>query len=221
MPSYFRNTGEDQLFEGNAFKPFKHRSLRLFFKGGDTSIDDTADQKALADIMADRHDRYKQTFAPIEDQYMERIDNFDSAERQGAVAGIAAGNTESEFADVVKQDIDNIAASGVNLGSGVAIGHANNRAIEKATARATNVNQSQQALQDSKVTGYQNIVAIGNNQSTQAINGMSTIASESQNKAIGDAQSQAGSDAATAGAIGSTVGLAYSGYKDSQEDANG
>lgn len=212
--SYFID-GEDPSFV--EFKPFKLRSL--WFKGGkaDTSVKDTKDQKVLADIANQRFDRYREVYLPVENAYMEEVGNFNSAGRQQQVAGAAASNTESAFAGKLNEEIQGMAGQGVNVNSGAVNNVINQNAIQKGEARGHNVNMTQQALQDQHVQGLQNIVAMGNGQSTEAIKGLGEISSYSSQQAQDDAVKSFNNTSARNQAAGTAAGMAYSGAKAIQE----
>lgn len=214
MGASFFLDGEDLLRNGNTFRPLKFKKLKLFFKGGgDTSIDDTEDQKALANVALNKYNRYQTTFKPIEDDYIGKVTTSNNADNRQRAQNIGAVNTESEFADKLKQEVQPAIGAGVDVGSGAAVNAINANELQKGEARANNTSMSQQAVQDSEIQGYQQVVGMGNGQATEAINGMSAIASESAAKAQQDAQNDFQKDASQSQAIGGAIGYGVGAYQ--------
>ena len=215
MSANYFLSGEDLSF--GQFKPFNHRAL--FFKGGggdpDTSVKDTEDQKQLAKIAIERYDRYKKTFQPVENAYMAEVDDINSESNQKQAASMAVGNTESAFANRIGGEVDAMAGAGVNLNSGVANQAINNNTIDHGMARGQNINMTQQSLQDSQVQGYQGIVAMGNNQSSEAIDGMGKMSEYSADAAKNDAVNGFNNSTSKRQALGTVAGMAYQTVKDS------
>ncbi len=217
MSASFFLDGENLSFE--KFNPFTHR--QLFHKGSDpdTSVKDTEDQKELAKIAVERTNRYKETFQPVENAYMAEVDAIGDEGNLQEGANVAASNIESSFAGKLQEEVSAIQGAGVNMNSGVVNQAINASAIDKGAARAKNVNMTQQAIQDQKVKGMQGIVAIGNSQSAEAIQGMGEIANYSSQEAQSDAVSDFNKTSSRNQAVGTAAGMAYGGYKAINENS--
>jgi hypothetical protein len=216
MNTNFFLDGEDLSF--GKFSPFSHR--RLFFKGGDpdTDIKDTADQKELAKIAIEKFARYKEVFQPVENAYMHEVSNLNSESKQQDAQSMAVANTETAFADVMKDEVQAITGRGTNINSGAINQAINDGSTNKAVARSENVNMTGQALQDQHVKGLQGVVAMGNGQSSEAIQGMGEIANYSADAARDDAVNDYNKTSARNESIGAIGGMAYSAHKNSSKD---
>lgn len=172
----------------NQFKPIQLKNRnpanRLWFKGGDPSIDDTEDQKEVARIAGERWDSYIETFVPAENEYINEMLNYDNPQRMEQMSGVAAAGTESAYTEAIMDETKRIKAGGVNPNSGAFNEAIDSYATDSAEARTNNTTRTQQAIQDQKVTGMKNVVAMGNGQATEAISGMNQIAADSADEAI-------------------------------------
>ena len=190
------------------FQPF--RFARLYFKGGggDNDIKDTEDQKALAEIAAQRWQQYQQNYIPVENRYMDKIRNFDSPETMNRMTGIAATNTENAFSEALNNDIRRITAEGINPGSGTFKSAITDNATAKNVAMVDNTSRTQQAVQDTKVQGMQNIVNLGSGLSTEAITGLGETAASSAYEAERQATRRYNNRSANRYAMGTAAGMA-------------
>jgi hypothetical protein len=189
------------------FEPFRLNKIsRLWFKGGDNSIDDTEDQKALAEVAAQRWERYQTTFVPAENAYIQEAVNYDKQSRMDQVTGQAASSSMQASSAQANQNSDALSAAGIDPSSGAWGEAISQGSANAAKAQSTVVNQTGQALQDRKVAGMKNVVAIGNGQASDTIAGMGDIATSSAKAAMD--RSQRGFDQASArdAAIGTVVG---------------
>lgn len=159
--------------------------LGLYFKGGsgNTDIKDTEDQKALAQIANERWQRYKTTYRPIEDKTLEDIQQINNAQHMQQATQAAQAATRSSFGQAIATDLGQRMASGVNPNSG-----AFNAAIDTdnrrmAQAESDTVNKTQQSLDDQKVAGLQTAINMGSGQATEALAGLSNVASASAQNA--------------------------------------
>lgn len=199
-------------------RPFALRELR--FKGGDNKIEDTEEQKALAEIAVERWQSYQTDFVIAENNYIDEMVDYDKDSRIDNLEGSAAAETKAAFSVGRERDIDEMTSSGVNPNSGVFKKAIDTNAANLAAIQTSNVARTGQAVQDQKVQGMKNVVAIGNGQSAEALAGMAGIASASANQAIDDAQTDAykrRSNASAAGFAGGATAKAALGYKGDDE----
>ena len=166
--------------ESRAFKPFRlpnQKFSRLHFKGGGGSIEDTSDQKELAAIALDRYTRYQNVFVPAEDRYIDEVRNYDSASRLEQASGAAAANVQGAFTEGFAEQQKDMFAQGINPNSGMANQAVQNYAQNAMFAQSDNVNRSQQSIQDAKLTGMQNVAALGQGVAGNAMAGIADAAS--------------------------------------------
>ncbi|MCA9340020.1 MAG: hypothetical protein KDA17_03870 [Candidatus Saccharibacteria bacterium] len=196
--------------ERNCFKKIKikGRKAPLYFKGGgDADIEDTADQKALAKIAAERWVEYQRDFVPAENQYIDEMLNYDKESRQNNLESSSVAAVQAAYDEALDSDIDTLSSSGVNAGSGATISAINDNAADRAVAQTSNVNRTQQALQDQRVQGMKNVVALGNGQAAETLSGLNQIAANSASDAIDEAQISADRSRSKYGAIGTVAGM--------------
>lgn len=163
----------------------------LYFKGGDGGdgeIKETEDQRALAQIAGERWKRYQDVFVPVENEYMADVTNANNPGQMQHATEQAQAATRSEFSKAIATDVGAVTNAGINPNSGTfnaAVGDGNRR---MAVSEADVVNKTQQALDDRKIQGMQNVISMGSGQATQAIAGLNDVATGSaetaSNKAV-------------------------------------
>ncbi|MEM1152766.1 MAG: hypothetical protein AAGI44_01405 [Pseudomonadota bacterium] len=188
--------------------------------GGDPEIKETPAQRELARIGLERYQSYKAMYEPVRQQLFDKVDYYGTREAQQRAGGHAAAAVESSFGQAIRDDVAAMASqgTGVNPSSGVHQQAATDHAARAATARSETVNQAEQAIQDAHLAGKQNIIAIGNNQSTQAIQGMGQVASNSASVASSDARREHTDNLGDQAAIGMAVGAGYGVHTNTRED---
>jgi hypothetical protein len=180
----------------------------LYFKGGGgaSTPDDTEDAKAIAKIAAERWQQYQNTYVPAENKYIDEMRNYDNPDRMAQVTQSAQAGTRNAFSEAISADIGNMTSAGINPQSGTFKAAISDGTTRMAEAETSNTSKTQQAIQDQKVKGLQNVVAIGMGKSGEALAGLNTTAAMSTQ----DAQQQAIRDyndsAANKQAIGTVVG---------------
>ena len=202
------------------FRPIRvFKFGRLYFKGGDDpELKDTEDQKELAKIASERWEDYQRDFVPAENFFIDEMINYDKDSRKNNIESAAVSNTESAYGDYQEEQLATLTENNVNPNSG-AFGEAiSDIAIDKGSSRTSNVVQSKQALQDLKVQGMKNVVAVGNGQAAESLAGLNTVASNSANQAINDVQTKAYESQSKFGAIGQAAGMAGRAALGSSED---
>ena len=191
--------------------------------GGDPEIKETEAQKALADVALERWQSYKSMYLPAEQQYFDKVEAYNSPQYQQKAGGAAAANVESAFGQAVQADVAALTSqgTGVNPNSGTFQSAMDDRQEQSGAARAENVNQSEQAVQDAYVGGMQNIVAMGNNQSTEAIAGMGDIANRSARVAQNDVYQDQVRDQGNEAAAGMVAGAGWGAYTNTRDKQQG
>jgi hypothetical protein len=155
--------------------------LGLYFKGGGGGgdIKETNDQRALADIAAQRWQRYQQNFVPVENKYIGDATTANSPSRMQHATEQSQGAVRSEFGQAIASDLGQVTAAGINPNSGTFNAHVDDGNRRMAIAESDNVNKTQQAVDDRQIAGMKNVVAMGNGQATEALSGMGDVATAS------------------------------------------
>ncbi|MAT95386.1 MAG: hypothetical protein CME59_22675 [Halioglobus sp.] len=189
--------------------------------GGSPEIKETPEQKELARIAMERWRSYEEMYLPAEKMYFDYVDNMDSAGRQQFARGAASAGVESAFGEAVQADAARLATQGqgVDPSSGRFQTALQDRSVEKAAVRADVASRADQALQDAKIAGKQNIVAMGNNQAGQAVAGLTDVAQAAGQEARGEAIADLNSDLSNQAAAGMAVGAGYGAYQNLEDRA--
>lgn len=151
---------------------------------------ETNADKALAEVMLSRFQRYQDVFAPMENQFIRDAFLMRSPGQYGEVAGQASAAFQPQFdqardtlgANLVARGID--PSSGAYRGASRALDRAQQRAMGQGIAGAL-VGQT-----DRGFSAVQNVVALGQNQATDAVQSMGQATA--QLNAQAESQAQAG-----------------------------
>jgi len=85
---------------------------------GPKKLDETEEQRALAEIAAQRFNRYKEVFAPLEDQYIQQVFDVRNQSNYEDAGGIAASQFQREFQTGQDKLTDQMFQQGVDPSSG-------------------------------------------------------------------------------------------------------
>jgi hypothetical protein len=184
--------------------------------GGDAAGKETGLQKALADVGVQRLQRYFQDFVPAENMFISRVFETFQPGQYGQVAGDTAATYQREYQGAQQSLTQALAARGVDPSAGAAI--QNSRALSRAAARGTGfgVANSMVDQTDRGYAGLSNVVAMGQNQAGESLQGMGDTLSQYQSQASSQAKRDlsglqmglevAGTGAGMAGAYGLRMG---------------
>lgn len=189
--------------------------------GGNSGIKETREQKELARIALERWQRYGEIGVPAENKYIDYVTNqVNSESRQNLAAGAASGAVASSFGRAVQSDIARMTSegTGVNPNSGKFKAAVQERQDQEGAARLAAVEQSKQQLDDDRVRGLQNIVAIGNNAEGVAIGGLQDAANTSAYYANQSAVQDFRNDMSDQAFVGQAVGFGAGMYNGRRED---
>lgn len=157
--------------------------------GGKTpEVKETAAERALAETSAKKFQDYQANFVPLENQYMERVEQIGSDTNIDKVGANAQAGAAKEFSGLrSKMDSQSFArnldpTSGAYQNGSREVSNTFKRAVDDAG------NNGRFAAENSYIQGLGNIVAIGNGQDTTAFNSMGALASQATNEAITDAK---------------------------------
>tara|TARA_Y100001963_G_scaffold160239_1_gene269428 strand:- start:15322 stop:15903 length:582 start_codon:yes stop_codon:yes gene_type:complete len=155
--------------------------------GGDNKIEETAEQRAQADVAMMQWKDYLNKYRPFEDAFMEDVDRMNTGQQYNQVAGLAAVPVESQFSTAVRDTSRAMVSGGLNPTSGAFRSNLSKLDRAKSTTKADNMNQAQVGQQNRYVSGISNIVRMGQGQETEAVQGYGDLATNSARKAGNDA----------------------------------
>lgn len=178
----------------------------VYFKGGDNRIEETADQKEFARIASERWSNYKSTFVPAENKFIGEMLDYDNPARMESATRAASAAVQDSAADVWQERAGAMTRSAIDPGSGTFQSAITDHAASTAAIETNVVNRTEQAVQDQRVQGMKNIVAMGNGQSAEALRGMGDIANRSASEAADSALRKDNRRASTHEAIGTVAG---------------
>ncbi|WXL27769.1 hypothetical protein WG219_10080 [Ectopseudomonas mendocina] len=145
----------------------------------DNTIKDTPEQRYAAQVAAEKWNYAQQVLAPLEDEYMRRVDDLDSPERMSYLRGVTTQASQAQLSKGLADIGDQLGQGGINPNSGRWSGTMDDFAGESAQQGGETMGRAQFQQTTEKIRGLQNVVAIGSGQSGQAQSGLSDIASQS------------------------------------------
>lgn len=158
--------------------------------GGGEKVEETEEEKELAQIASEKWDRYQEAFVPLENEYMAEVDDMGSQQAMDEVTGQAATTVQQGMGDMPANPNRGAPMGGM----GRALG----------SARAGAVTQAGTGLRGQEIQGKQGLVAMGQGQSAEAMQGLGDVASQ----AAGEAQQEAFRDFNRRQAWGNLAGQA-------------
>ncbi|MBD9415936.1 hypothetical protein IB234_15340 [Pseudomonas sp. PDM16] len=145
--------------------------------GGDNKVKDTPEQKMAAQVAAEKWNFAQQQLAPLEDVYMKRVEDMDSAGRMSYLAGRVNQETMAEQSELGQQVGLQLGQAGVDPSSGRYQGTMGDLTQSVAQGGGETLGRAQFEQTSQKVQGLQNIMAMGAGESTKAQAGLSDLAS--------------------------------------------
>jgi hypothetical protein len=174
--------------------------------GGSNKVDETPQQKAFAKVAMQKWADYGQKYRPYENKFMRDVDRLNTENSYQQASDVASVPVESEFTGAVMNTATQMTSAGLNPNSGKFQEELNKIDRKKQQVKADVQNQAQIGQQDRYVSGVQNIVRMGQGQSTQAMQGLGDVASMANQRANADANVSAQNRYGTQQAVGATVG---------------
>lgn len=174
--------------------------------GGDSSVKETAEQKALAEVAMKRWKDYQQKFSPYEDDFMRKVDRLNTDSAFNQAGNMAAASVSNEFSGAINNTITGMTNAGINPASGMFRRELDKLQVQKAKAQADTVNQAEIGQQDRYTQGISNIVAMGQGQAGEAMGGLGDIANNANRYAANQARSNFANNQDTQAAVGGVIG---------------
>jgi len=178
--------------------------------------DETEQERALAEIAAQRFNRYKEVFAPLEDQYIQQVFDVRNQDNYETAGGLAAAEYQRSFQKSQNDLSGQMMQQGVDPSSGAYEG--NSAALRRAQAvgQGLGVSGAKVANTDRFYQGLRGITAIGQGQAADAITGMGDIAKTARENANRDAENSFNSSGMIRSGVAAGLGYAASPYVDSK-----
>ncbi len=180
--------------------------------GGSTQIKDSASQKALASIAAQRFNLYQQYYVPLENQYMSDVFAMKSPAAFKDVEGFVNAVQQPEFQRGRREMQQRAFAMGADPTSGQYQAAASAMTQAQATGMGRGTAEALSGQVDRYYQGMQNIIAMGQGQAGQAMAGLGDVASLAQQRSQAIAQESLGRYTSNLGALGTGAGLGYGYY---------
>jgi len=169
-------------------------------KSSAPKVQESANEKALAEVSKARRDRYRSLYRPVEQNFQEEVAKDTSALLGGrAVADVA-------------QAADDSMGDAVALGRGSA-SQLGSTAKSLGDARTMAVVGANKTAQEIKDKGQLGALKIGNDMATDAVNGMAVAARASNTEAVAKARAQAVENDAFSTALGQIAMGGVQGYQ--------
>ena len=178
--------------------------------------DETEQERALAEIAAQRFNRYKEVFAPLEDQYIQQVFDVRNQDNYETAGGLAAAEYQRSFQKSQNDLSGQMMQQGVDPSSGAYEG--NSAALRRAQAvgQGLGVSGAKIANTDRFYQGLKGITAIGQGQAADAITGMGDIAKTARENANRDAGNAFDSSGMIRSGVAAGLGYAAAPYVDSK-----
>lgn len=179
-------------------------------------LDETEEQRALAEIAAQRFNRYKEVFAPLEDQYIQQVMDVRNQGNYEQAGGLAAAEFQRDFQTAQDNLAGQMMEQGVDPSSGAF--QSNSAALRRAQAvrQGLGVSGAKVANTDRFYSGLRGVMAMGQGQAADAISGMADIARSSQERSSAAAEAAFQNSSALRSGVAAGIGYLASPWVDNK-----
>lgn len=174
--------------------------------GKDNRVQETEQQREVARVAAEKWNFYQEKFAPIENWYIEKVANMNTAGEYLKAAGV--GNVEAQMQ--LGKGINALGQADVNsprFEAGV-----NNIEQVGGTVAGSNAARGIMGQQNRFVQGMGNVAAMGMGRGTQAQSGLMDLANSANKNAVSDAEEAFNERMGNLKLAGTALGLGASIY---------
>ena len=166
--------------------------------GGNRMVPTTnPEEEKLAAISQEKWDEYKQRYAPLENEWIAQVQTKNDPNFHQAAEGLTAGEIRAQAGDQTNQ-------VGQSMVGGKTPVLANYNKIANDTAQATN--KASLGVTDAYLKNIQNVIAVGQGQSTQAVNGMADVARQSVEGQVGNMKNSYANQQSNNSTLGAVAG---------------
>lgn len=178
--------------------------------GKSTPPNESPETRALAEVAAQRFNRYKEVFAPLEDQYIQDVFDVRDQGNYEMAGGLAAAQYQPEYQKASNNLNAQMFERGADVSSGAYQG--NSAALRRAAAVNQGIGVGGAKIQntDRFYQGLGGIIQMGQGQASEAIQGMGNIATTAEERARTRAASAFESGSALRSGIAAGLGYAAS-----------
>jgi len=184
----------------------------------DNEIEETAEEKELAQIAKEKWDFTQSTLNPLMDKYMAKTDAMNTDEAYGYTAGRVTEATQVRQSQDQQQINQNLNQASIDPGSGRAI--QTNTQGETVSASAGGDLGARAGVEQTNqyVKGNQTITAIGLGQQAEAQAGLGEVARYATEEAVNDSYTTFNRNSANMQLLGTAAGIGASSYMNRDTD---
>lgn len=183
--------------------------------GSSNKVEDTPEQRALAQVAAEKWNYAQQNLAPLEDDYMDSVAGMTSDSKMGYIRGQANQGQMQALGQTTQQGSQALTQAGIDPSSGRYGAAMSGLALDAAKAGGETAGRGQFSQESEQLTGMQNVLAMGQGESTQAQSGLSGVASQAAADARSDAFNSFNRNSANLQLLGTAAGFGASSYMSS------
>ncbi|WP_017445796.1 hypothetical protein [Gayadomonas joobiniege] len=190
--------------------------------GGDTEIDETPEQKAMAQVAMNKWNDYQKIYKPAENSFMEKVDRIGSDKQFQQATDQASVSINNSFSSAIQSASKNMMAGGINPSSGKYQATQNDMSQAQADAYTDTKARVNATQNERYIGGLKAISAMGTGKEAEVIAGMGDVAASSAQYAQNSAINQAHNNQMVGEAAGAALGgaLAY-GFSNKPEKIKG
>jgi hypothetical protein len=144
--------------------------------GGDNTIEDTPEQRHLAQVAAEKWNFAQQELAPLEDEYMRQVGGMTDPDRMSYLRGRTMQSQQQAASDMREEAAGKLAEGNIDPSSGRYQSTMTGLDLDSAEAGGETMGRAQFEQENQQIQGLQNVVAIGQGQSGQAQQGLANMA---------------------------------------------
>ncbi len=192
-------------------KRFEYHGPIAYCGGGDDpEVEQTPEERELAQIAREKWQYYGEQFAPLENEYMQRVSEYGQPSQEREVVGQAAQGIQTGIDEQTDKAVSNLTASGIDPSSGKFSNTLGALAGQQGQTAGSAMNKANLGLQQQELVGMQNLVSLGQGKSTSAQAGLSEGAQQSTSEAIRESVNEWKQSQAMENLVGQGIGMAAS-----------
>jgi len=153
--------------------------------GGQDPIEETEQERALAEVTKGQWAHYTTDLRPLEDRWLKDL-RMDSGDKSMVASQTAAG-IGSQYDKAKAETTGNMFTKQVDPSSGKFVGAMTELGVSRGKATGAGVSRGVQAVDDATVQNLQNAVSIGRGQAAESTAEMGSIAGNAQREAMSNA----------------------------------
>lgn len=180
--------------------------------GGDNKVKDTPEQRHLAEVAAEKWNFAQQELAPLENAYMESVGKMTDPGRTSFLRGRTMQSVGRVQPEMMGLASDQMTQAGIDPSSGRYQDELGEITNDVGSGGGETLGRAQFEQQNEQVKGLQNIVAMGQGKSTQSQQGISGLAQQASQDAIGDATNRFNRRSANLQLLGTVAGAGVRHY---------